>query len=254
MTGDAWRLWLFTGIALGAVVVTLSIPPVAQDPAYHQFADTRALLGLENFWNVVSNFAFFVVGLGGLFVIGNADERSRASAAEWVFCIGVLLIGPGSAWYHLDPTTPTLFWDRLPMSMAFMALLSALLGDALSPAWGRFSLWPLLLLGVTSVLYWATTEQSGAGDVRFYALVQFLPMVLIPLLLAVYGTHRYRTLPVWLALACYALAKGAEVSDHLIMETTGMVSGHTLKHLLAAAACAWVLLAFTGNRAPERKT
>ena len=45
---------------LGLMVASLAtlplLPPIAQDPSYHQFADQRTLLGISNFWNVVSNF------------------------------------------------------------------------------------------------------------------------------------------------------------------------------------------------------
>ena len=55
---------------LGLMVVSLAtlplLPPIAQDPTYHQFADQRTLLGIPNFWNVVSNLPFVLVGAMGL--------------------------------------------------------------------------------------------------------------------------------------------------------------------------------------------
>jgi hypothetical protein len=248
-TNDAWRPTLFACITLAAIVVAALIPPVAQDPAYHNFADTRPLFGIDHFWNVASNAPFVLVGLAGLLATRRrASTAIEVPTAEWVFCIGVLLVGPGSAWYHLEPTTPTLFWDRMPMTIAFMALFSAVLGDTVSPAWGRRSLWPLVLVGLFSALYWIATERAGAGDLRPYGLVQFLPMVLIPLLLVLYGTRRYRARHVWWALVFYGLAKGAEFLDVAIMDMTDTLSGHALKHLLAAVSSVFVLLAFEGRR------
>ena len=45
----------------------------------------------------------------------------------------------------------------------------------------------------------------------------------------------------WGVLAGYALAKAFEVADHAVLERLGLLSGHTLKHLVAAAAAAWLL-------------
>ena len=44
-----------------------------------------------------------------------------------------------------------------------------------------------------------------------------------------------------LAIALYILAKSAEVSDHAIHGWLQPLSGHTLKHLLAAAAAAVIV-------------
>ena len=58
---------LLIAIAVVACVATLFVPPVAQDLAYHDFADQRTLLGIPNFWNVVSNVPFFFIGLLGIY-------------------------------------------------------------------------------------------------------------------------------------------------------------------------------------------
>jgi len=237
-----------TGVVLG---VLLLVPPIAQDPAYHRFADMRTLLGVPHFWNVASNAPFVVVGAAGLLLSWQAARRgTRPSAAEWLFCLGILAVGPGSAWYHLAPDNGTLFWDRLPMTIGFMALFAALLGDTVGPAWERRGLWPLLAIGVLSVLYWSATERAGAGDLRPYALVQFLPLLLIPLLVALFGCRRYRMRYLWLALVGYALAKVAEHADTWVYSLTGGISGHALKHLLAALACGFVVLLFCDPKVP----
>jgi hypothetical protein len=84
----------------------------------------------------------------------------------------------------------------------------------------------------------------GAGDLRFYALVQFLPMLLIPLMLLLRRGQWLRAPWLWGGLAAYLAAKLAEYFDAAIYSGLGFVSGHSLKHLLAALACAWVLHAF----------
>lgn len=241
-------LLLVAAVTVAALAAVALAPPIAQDPAYHRFADGRRLLGLDHFWNVASSLAFTLAGLWGLWLqLRRRARGAEVPLAEWLFAFAVLLIGPGSAWYHLDPTTESLFWDRLAMAVAFMALFAAVLGETVAPAWRRHGLAPLLLLGVGSVLYWRLTERAGAGDLRPYALVQFLPPLLMVLLLALQGSRRYHAPSIWQALACYALAKAAELGDGVVMQATDVVSGHTLKHLLAAAACALILRAFAGT-------
>jgi hypothetical protein len=237
-------------VALAVAATFLLVLPIPQDPNYHRFADTRALLGIPHFWNVASNLPFILVGFAGLILQARAAKRgARPEPSEWLFCAAILLVGPGSAWYHLDPTTESLFWDRLPMTVGFMALTAALFGDALGARWGRWSLVPLVAVGVGAVVYWRLTEQGGAGDLRAYGLVQFLPLVLIPLLGAVCGFRRYRFRYLGLALLFYLLAKGAEVGDLAMFDAAGGVGGHAVKHLLAAVACGFVVRLFLVQKA-----
>jgi hypothetical protein len=115
------------------------------------------------------------------------------------------------------------------MTLAFMAFFAIILGEHIDPRLPRWLLWPLLLAGVASVLYWRATD-----DLRPYALVQFLPVLLIPLVLLLYPKPGRGA--VWLALGCYVLAKGLEQFDGQVYEALGhAISGHSLKHLAAAA-------------------
>jgi len=146
---------------LGQRVVTAFVPRVAQDPAYHNFADTRAALGIPNFLNVVSNLPFLVVGALGLAFLARDARRGGgdafASPAErrpyWPFFSGVALTAVGSGYYHWQPSNDTLFWDRLPMTLAFMALLASVIGERISLRAGGRLLWPLLLAGALSAHY-----------------------------------------------------------------------------------------------------
>jgi hypothetical protein len=100
---------------------------------------------------------------------------------------GITAAGLGSFWYHLAPDNQTLFWDRLPMTVALMALFSVIISEYISVRWGKRLLYPLLIVGVLSVVYWNMTEARGRGDLRLYALVQFLPLVIIPVTLLMYN-------------------------------------------------------------------
>lgn len=51
---------------------------------------------------------------------------------------------------------------------------------------------PLLAVGLASVVYWHVTEVRGCGDLRYNALVQNLPMALLPLAMLLYN---YRLIP-----------------------------------------------------------
>lgn len=240
--------WSFAGVCAIAIVAVFGfVPPIAQNPAYHHFADARTLLGLSNFADVASNALFLPAGLYGLWVAVKLSP-GRVRAALAVFFAGVVLVGPGSMYYHLAPDNGTLFWDRLPMTVAFMGLLAAVLeervvrGDA-----ARWLLPALVAVGIASVVYWRLSESAGTGDLRAYVLVQYLPMVLIPLALVLFPRRRF--LIGWQAVlgafAFYALAKGAEYFDAQILDALGgHVSGHTFKHLFAAlapVAVAWAV-------------
>jgi hypothetical protein len=216
------------------IMVALLLPPISQPPGYHDFADQRSLFGIPHVWNVLSNLAFVLAGGIGLAgVIGKAVSRCALSPAYGIFFGAVILTGLGSAWYHLDPGNGTLVWDRLPMAVAFMSFLAIIVGEYIDMRIGRQLLLPLVLLGVLSVWYWHVTESAGHGDLRPYGLVQFLPLPLILLIAWQYpdpGKAGRYLLAVFILII---LSKAAELFDGAVLAATGILSGHTLKHLLA---------------------
>lgn len=234
----ALRLLLLAAGGVAAIAVMLAAPRVAQDPAYHHFADRRTLLGIPNAANVLSNLAFLAAGLLGLRALRAGVARFPDPRERWPWMAlftGVVLTAAGSALYHLSPGNGSLAADRVAMTVGFMGLLSALVAERLDVRAGLALLVPLLATGAASVLWWYGTELRGAGDLRPYVAVQALPLVTLPLLVA-FGRARY-TGASWLlaGLGLYAAAKLTEVYDREIFAATrGVVSGHTLKHLLAA--------------------
>jgi hypothetical protein len=235
-------------VAVAAIAGMWLAAPIPQDPSYHLFADRRALLGVPNFWNVASNLPFLFVGAFGLLQSGRLAAPDLATHYR-VLSAAVALVAFGSGWYHLDPHNASLVWDRLPMTVAFMAFLAALMADRISWVLGRALLWPLVVAGIASIAWWVRTEAAGAGDLRAYALVQFLPMLLAPLILLLWRDGSLSARPLWLAFAAYALAKVLEHFDVAIFAATGM-GGHALKHLSAALAAWWIVRAF--QRSPAR--
>ena len=236
-------------LLLPALAIALCAP-LPQDPAYHAFADSRCLCGVSNFGDTLSNLPFIVFGFWGL-VLVYRQQRPISSGLP-LFFLGILLTGFGSSWYHLAPSNATLVWDRLPMTLAFAACAAAIAGERL----GRQTSWlvqaVLLPLGITSVLWWSWTESQGAGDLRLYAWCQFgtLP-ALIWLIARAKGPAGSKRM--WIEVfGCYAAAKILEAADHQVFELTRhLVSGHTLKHLAAAAAAGCVIRGLRRQAEPK---
>lgn len=232
-----------------AIVLWLTVPPFAQPQGYHHFADTRGLAGIPNAGDTLSNLAILLVGMSGLACLlhptvrrgGRAFVHSGEALPYLVFFTGCALVGLGSAWYHLAPDNLRLFWDRLPMSLTFMAMLAGVIGDRVNPALARRTLPVLLLLGAAGAGHWIWTETSGAGDLRLYLATQAVPIASVLLLIALCPCRYTRGRDVLVAIGWYGLALVAENLDRPILALTGLLSGHTLKHLLAATAMAWVL-------------
>src|SRR6266699_932717 len=63
----ATRWAIFVAVAIVALAVTAALKPIPQPRSYHHFADTRALFGIANAADVLSNLAFFVAGGLGLY-------------------------------------------------------------------------------------------------------------------------------------------------------------------------------------------
>jgi hypothetical protein len=262
MTRNA-RVAVLVGVTTAAAAAACVGAPIPQDAAYHRFADTRTLWGVANGWAVLSNLPFVLVGLWGLHQVLAApigrcapfiESRERRPYA--LFFAAVALTGAGSAYYHWAPDNARLVWDRLPMAVGFMALLAAIVAERVSVTAGIGLLPALLLVGVGSVVYWYAGELRGAGDLRPYALVQFTPAALIPLMLWLFParyTHGGYLVGV---IAVYGAAKLFEALDGPIYSVGHLLSGHTLKHLTAALAALWLLRGLRARRpaAAEERT
>jgi len=220
-------------ISLGAL---LPLPPLLQDQSYHQFADQREFFGIPNFWNVVSNLPFIAVGAAGLL-------RFRRDATTAVLFAGLFLTGFGSSYYHLDPNDDTLFWDRLPMTLCFAAILAAVVEERVDAKADAMLLRPMVAIGIFSLLLWRWTD-----DLRLYAWAQFFPFLALVLILQLFPP-KYTGAFYWaVAVALYALAKLLEFFDEKIYSLGSILSGHTLKHFAAAAGGFAILRLFEMRR------
>lgn len=209
------------------------MPVITQDPLYHQFVDTRIFGEIPNTQDVLSNLFFILVGIIGLREI---FKKKMQRPLPWVvFFASIILVAPGSAYYHWSPNNFTLIWDRLPMSLGFMALFIIMISEHISVKAEKFLPWALLL-GVSSVLIWAIT-----GDLRFYFWIQFSSFIIIPLILIFFTSRYSHKIFYGFTLLLYGLAKLSEVKDREIFSLSGnLVSGHTLKHILAAVGIAFL--------------
>lgn len=230
------KLYLIYLTIIIGILIVLNIPPIPQDPSYHNFADQRQIAGIANFWNVISNLPFILIALIAIpnLLDGTLLKYPTALFSGYLFFfIAIGAVGIGSAYYHFQPSNQTLVWDRLPMTVAFMAFMAIICGEYISEKWGLKLLLPLVLLGMASVIYWHISEQAGHGDLRPYGLVQFSPMLIIPMILLMFPSRYSHVHYYWAMLAAYLIAKLFEQFDHNIF-TIISLSGHTIKHICAA--------------------
>jgi len=234
------RVLVFLVLTAASLAGLLFLPPITQDQNYHDFADQRTILGIPHFWNVVSNLPFIAVGAAGL-------GQFRRNPAIALLFLAIAMTGFGSGYYHLNPNDRTLFWDRLPMAIGFMIILAIAVEDRLDAKMGAILLWPLIAVGVFSLLLWRWT-----GDLRLYGWVQFFPCIALPLLFLLFSP-KFTGTSYWIAAAVlYAFAKLAEFYDSAIYSAGSIVSGHTLKHIAAGAAC-YAILRYFQTRQPIRR-
>ncbi len=217
-----------------AIVTMCFVPPIPQSSTYHLFADARTIASIPNAYNVLSNLPFLLFGALGMNSVLQ-KEKNALSQNRLFFFIGVLLTGVGSGYYHWQPCIETLVWDRLPMVIAFMSFFTLIIGEYIDEKWGQKLLFPMLTLGITSVFYWYWSEMKQQGDLRPYALVQFLPLILTPMIMLLFERKLGKTTLYWSIIAVYVLAKVFETFDSTIFMYFP-ISGHSLKHLARSRA------------------
>jgi hypothetical protein len=237
-----------------ACIAMLLHGPIAQLAHYHDFADQSVAAGIPHAADVLSNIGFLLVGAWGL--AKTWPQRMHPSiAAAWpgyaLFMTALVFTAFGSGFYHLAPDNGRLVWDRLPIALACAGLLAAVRADNVPGADAlRAAAW-LSACAIASVAWWYVTEQAGSGDLRPYLLLQGLPLILIPMWQTIYRAPRADRLAFGTALALYVVAKAAELNDQRLLDALGVVSGHTLKHLLATAAAGVIVARLAARAGPD---
>lgn len=243
------RVWSIIIVTAFVGLAIAYLPAIPQAAHFHNFADQRSWQGIPNLLNVVSNIAFVLGGIAGLRFLSRPSAVRFPKAPWFTFFAGAMLTGVGSAYYHLAPDNGRLMWDRLPMTIVFMSLLAAVIAERISAKGGLLLLFPLLMIGVGSVVYWHFTEQAGHGDLRLYGFVQFYPILLIPAILLLFRARFTNSGYLVAMIGVYALAKVSEHFDAELLSLGQIVSGHTVKHLLASLPI-WFVLQMLRVRKP----
>lgn len=211
-------------IAIVAIAGIFILSPIEQNKEYHNFCDSDTIFNIPNFWNVVSNIPFLVIGLIGLYKSSTLLENK---VQYIMFFLGISLVSIGSSYYHLNPNDNTLVWDRLPMTIAFMSLFSIIISEFIDLTTGIKSLFPALIIGLLSVFYWI-----AFNDLKIYILVQFYPILAILVILIFFKSKYNLTIGYWMLLLAYIVAKLFEHFDCQTQSVLKLLSGHTLKHLV----------------------
>lgn len=246
LTPTTWAYLLMATLT----VVGFLAPHIAQPEAYHHFADRRTLAGVPHFADVVSNIIFTVAGAVGLSQLRRLPEPLEGARTPLaVFFVGLALTGLGSSYYHWAPTSQSLFWDRLPMVLAFAGIIATFLTQRVSLRAGKVGMAWALGMGVAGL---ATSQVTG--NLALYLTLQFggLLGIVAGLCLLKKGPD---TFPWWPLIGWYALAKILELGDTLVWDfTLHLVSGHTLKHLAAGMAGVAVVRVIASRSArPSRR-
>jgi preprotein translocase subunit SecG len=249
------RVMLVIAFSLITLVLLCLERPIALGAGYHVFADSRTLLGIPNCLDVLSNIPFILAGVWGVVWLARTPSVSAFRTpferqVFFVFFLGVACTGVGSFWYHVLPNNNRLPFDLLPMTCSFMAVLTAVIIERISLKAGKILFVPLLLLGGASVLYWYVTESQGHGDYRFYLFVQFVPPLLIGMMIALFSPSYTGINYLVLAFSLFVIAKLFELFDSQIYQAGHIISGHSLKHITAGIAC-YVILRMLRRRHAE---
>ena len=225
-------------LGAAALLALALLGPVLPASAHqHAFADQRTLWGLPCALDVLSNLPFAVAGAWGLAALRGAALDSTARALAALFFAGLLCTAAGSAVYHWQPQDAGLVWDRLGMVLPFAGLLGLAAHSRISVRAGWATAGAVLVAGPLAVGAWV-----WGGSLLPWAVVQIGGMLVVALLACL--PRRVGALPVHLGavIGLYALAKLCEAADHAVWDATAQwVSGHSLKHVLAAGA-AWPVL------------
>lgn len=244
---------VFALLALIALVAPALPTPAL---ALAAFADGRHWHGVDNAMDVLSNLPFAWLGLWGLWQLrgldgtDGAEDRVPGNSLDctWLFFVGLLATAIGSSFYHLAPDTLRLAADRAGMAVAFAGLIGLAVCERVSQRAGWVTAWATLAGGLLAAAVHAET-----GNVLPWALVQFGGMGLVLWLAALRPVPGALGLRLGGVIGCYALAKVLEMGDHAIYALSHeMVSGHTLKHLVAAGAAWPVLQMLARARGPLR--
>jgi len=242
VTRRAFAGWLVVAAVIGAAVAVIALGPITRGPEFHRYADGRTWLGIPHAGDVLSNLAFLLVAAWAM-----PAARARGVPGAVAACGGVAAIGLGSGIYHWAPSDPTLVLDWASIAVTLMLVVVAVGRDRIGPRAGHALLAFAPLGAALAVGWWVWTGGTSGGDLAPYVAIQALGVGLPPLIaLAAPG----RIGAGWLVAAVggFALARVLARHDAALLDAIG-VSGHSLKHVAAAAAAGLALRGLIPARA-----
>lgn len=245
----------WTLLAVVAALLALAVlgPAITQPAHQHSFADPRMWANIPYALDVLSNAAFALFGVWGwvnLAALVRRVEFNTEHALAGLFFTGLIATAAASSWYHLQPDDAGLGIDRLGMVVAFASLLGLAVAGRVSRAAGVVVTSLVLLLGPLSIWFWL-----ASGNVLPWLVIQFGGVLVILMLAFIKPAPGANALAVrWgVVISVYAAAKLLEFADHPVYALTNeLVSGHSLKHVVASLA-AWPVIAAIRSAAPVVK-
>ena len=254
------QFWMLGGCSIIVVMVAWLLPPFPQPVDYHEFADQCSFFDIPNFRDVMSNLAFLLSAIAGTLFLYRTHcapaqrifTHLNESLPYWILFLSVGTVALGSMYYHWAPDNDRLIWDRLPIVFALAALLSATLVERVDRTAGLWALPVFMLLAALSVWHWHWTELQGRGNLNFYVVTQFYSIAVILWISSQFPSRYSHANDIYQVIALYGVAKAAEMLDESIFSWThGHVSGHTLKHLIAAYAVYRIVQILSKRRATQ---
>lgn len=243
-----WPLLVFVALLAACAVLLPALPQAAH---YHLFADDRTLWGIPYAMDVLTNLPLLIAGLAIAWRLAVLVRSSHEPLPLWgwlmaLAALGFMLTAVASSLYHWQPNDAGVTWDRLAMAVIFAAVIGLAVGQICdAPTAAGMA---LLTLAAGAVALWVWRFN---GNFTPWIVVQGGGMLLL-LAIALVPRHSplrqaVPLLPLGALIVWYSLAKLAEWGDHSVFAwSAGLLSGHSLKHVLAALA-AWPLLQMLYN-------
>lgn len=218
-----------------AIILLLFYGPIPQDQEYHDFADKREIFGIPHFLDVITNLLFLAPGIWGLYLSSKYEKRWPKIIFKTIFT-GFILLTFGSGYYHWQPNNFGLMLDRIPIGIIILAFFTLILYDCIGKQIAKQLFVPLQMFGVISVIYWYITEVYHSGDLRPYILVQFFPVIAIPLIIILYNRKVIYLKELIIIFTFFFLARFTEAMDEEIYDGLKLISGHNLKHIFMSVS------------------
>jgi hypothetical protein len=218
--------------AIAILIIALAVT-ITRGPEFHHYADTRTWLGIPNAGDVLSNAMFLVVALW-------STHPAR---------LGVAAIALGSGVYHAVPSDTTLAFDWLPIVLTLAIVNAVVIGDRAGARAGRHASILGPAFAIAAVAWWVASGGTHGGNMAPYVAVQAVGIALPAVLVATTpGSIRLRFLLV--GLIAFAIARLCASYDRALLDAIG-VSGHSLKHVVAALAAGCALRALDDRNPPR---